>query len=156
MHFGLLNNDCLWVMDETQLMGMGEGAHGPSWLARTVAIRDRLGPFRLAYLETLLRAADARASQSCRLDPSLDGGPGVAAHVELRKGPLGSDVSGQLTPAEESRVADLVKDGLGIQHTFRPEPLYKQTGQGHYASNTVEEIQRARRNKSGGGSNQPS
>ena len=23
MHFGLLNNDCLWVMDETQLMGAG-------------------------------------------------------------------------------------------------------------------------------------
>jgi len=25
MHFGLLNNDCLWVMDETQLMGPGVG-----------------------------------------------------------------------------------------------------------------------------------
>src|SRR3989440_12906314 len=23
MHFGLLNNDCLWIMDETQLMGPG-------------------------------------------------------------------------------------------------------------------------------------
>ncbi len=44
-------------------MRMGEGEHGPSWLARTVALRDRLGPFRLAYLETLLRAADARASR---------------------------------------------------------------------------------------------
>lgn len=47
-------------------MKMGEGEHGPSWLARTVALRDRtdLGPFRLAYLETLLRAADARASRN--------------------------------------------------------------------------------------------
>jgi hypothetical protein len=35
---------------------------GPSWLARTIALRDRLGPFHLAFLETLLRAADARAS----------------------------------------------------------------------------------------------
>ena len=37
---------------------------GPSWLARTTALRDapELGPFRLALLETLLRAADARAS----------------------------------------------------------------------------------------------
>jgi CRISPR-associated endonuclease/helicase Cas3 len=43
-------------------MQMGEGRRGPSWLARTVALRDRLGPFRLAYLETLLRSADARAS----------------------------------------------------------------------------------------------
>lgn len=25
MHFGLLNNDCLWVLDETQLMGPGVG-----------------------------------------------------------------------------------------------------------------------------------
>jgi CRISPR-associated endonuclease/helicase Cas3 len=23
VHFGLLNNDCLWVLDETQLMGVG-------------------------------------------------------------------------------------------------------------------------------------
>ena len=45
-------------------MQMGEGKHGPSWLACTVALRDHLGPFRLAYLETLLRAADARASMS--------------------------------------------------------------------------------------------
>ncbi len=38
--------------------------YGPSWLARMLALRDapHLGPFRLAYLETLLRAADMRAS----------------------------------------------------------------------------------------------
>jgi CRISPR-associated endonuclease/helicase Cas3 len=45
------------------LMQMGEGEHGPSWLARMIALRDRLGPFHLAYLETLLRAADMRASR---------------------------------------------------------------------------------------------
>lgn len=35
-----------------------------SWLSRTLRLRDspELGPFRLAYLEALLRAADARAS----------------------------------------------------------------------------------------------
>jgi CRISPR-associated endonuclease/helicase Cas3 len=44
-------------------MQMGEGRHGPSWLARTISLRDRLGPFRLAFLETILRAADARASR---------------------------------------------------------------------------------------------
>ena len=47
---------------DLSFMKMGEGQHGPSWLARTVVLRDRLGPFRLAFLETLLRAADARAS----------------------------------------------------------------------------------------------
>lgn len=43
------------------LMRLGEG----SWLERMIALRDdteNLGPFRLAFLETLLRAADMRAS----------------------------------------------------------------------------------------------
>ena len=45
------------------LMEMGfDSARGPSWLARMLALRDRLGLFPLAYLETLLRAADGRAS----------------------------------------------------------------------------------------------
>jgi CRISPR-associated endonuclease/helicase Cas3 len=33
-----------------------------SWSAAALALRDELGPFRLAYLEALLRAADCRAS----------------------------------------------------------------------------------------------
>jgi len=59
--------DGLAVLETTldlSFMKMGEGPHGPSWLARTVALRDRLGPFRLAFLETMLRAADARASRN--------------------------------------------------------------------------------------------
>ncbi len=36
----------------------------PSWAERMIRLRDRFGPFRLAYLEALLRAADWRASQS--------------------------------------------------------------------------------------------
>ncbi len=35
----------------------------PSWAERMIRLRDSLGPFRLAYLEALLRAADWRASQ---------------------------------------------------------------------------------------------
>ncbi len=34
----------------------------PSWVERIIILRDTLGPFVLAYLETLLRAADQRAS----------------------------------------------------------------------------------------------
>lgn len=49
---------------DLSFMKMGEGPHGPSWLARAIALRDRLGPFRLAFLETTLRAADARASRN--------------------------------------------------------------------------------------------
>jgi CRISPR-associated endonuclease/helicase Cas3 len=48
-------------------MELGEDEKtGPSWLARMLALRDDpgLGPFRLAFLEALLRAADMRASRS--------------------------------------------------------------------------------------------
>ena len=48
---------------DLSFMQMGDGEHGASWLARMIALRDRLGPFRLAYLETILRAADAKGSQ---------------------------------------------------------------------------------------------
>ena len=54
---------------DLSFMKMGEGQHGPSWLARAIALRDRLGPFRLAFLETLLRAADARASEKANQAP---------------------------------------------------------------------------------------
>jgi CRISPR-associated endonuclease/helicase Cas3 len=35
----------------------------PSWVERMIGLRDTLGPFRLAYLEAILRAADMRASR---------------------------------------------------------------------------------------------
>ena len=57
---------------DLSFMRMGEGPNGPSWLARTVALRDRLGPFYLALLETVLRAADARASRERTLTASND------------------------------------------------------------------------------------
>ena len=37
---------------------------GASWTERVLGLLEKFGPFRLAYLETLLRAADCRASQS--------------------------------------------------------------------------------------------
>lgn len=36
----------------------------PSWIERVLRLRDELGPFRLAYLEAALRAADERASKA--------------------------------------------------------------------------------------------
>jgi CRISPR-associated endonuclease/helicase Cas3 len=36
----------------------------PSWAERMLRLRDTLGPFRLAYLEAILRAADMRASKA--------------------------------------------------------------------------------------------
>ena len=37
---------------------------GASWTERVLGLLARFGPFRLAYFETLLRAADCRASQT--------------------------------------------------------------------------------------------
>jgi CRISPR-associated endonuclease/helicase Cas3 len=49
---------------DLSFMELGDGPHGPSWLARMLALRDdtALGPFRLGFLESLLRIADWRAS----------------------------------------------------------------------------------------------
>jgi CRISPR-associated endonuclease/helicase Cas3 len=45
------------------LMELGEGAQGPSWTARTQALLAEYGPFRLAWLEALVRIADWRATR---------------------------------------------------------------------------------------------
>jgi CRISPR-associated endonuclease/helicase Cas3 len=44
------------------LMELGEGEQGSSWTARTLKLLGEHGPFRLAWLETLVRLADWRAS----------------------------------------------------------------------------------------------
>lgn len=56
-----------FTMPETtlhlDLMRMGrDGLGRPSWLCRMITLRDSIGPFGLAWLEMLLRAADMRAS----------------------------------------------------------------------------------------------
>ncbi|MBX3251073.1 MAG: CRISPR-associated endonuclease Cas3'' [Myxococcales bacterium] len=49
---------------------LGRGDHGASWTDRVVRLLEELGPFRLAYLEALVRIADWRASEqpSSRLE----------------------------------------------------------------------------------------
>ena len=46
------------------LMQLGEGPLGASWSARCQALLKEYGPFRLAFLESLLRIADWRASKA--------------------------------------------------------------------------------------------
>jgi CRISPR-associated endonuclease/helicase Cas3 len=45
------------------VMELGEGPQGPSWIARTQRLLKDYGPFRLAWLETLVRVSDWRASK---------------------------------------------------------------------------------------------
>lgn len=45
------------------LMELGEGDMGPSWTERTQRLLEMHGPFKLAWLETLVRIADWRASR---------------------------------------------------------------------------------------------
>ncbi len=63
------------VVLDLSSMELGQDAQGqPSWIARMTALRDdkTLGPFRIAFLEGLVRAADIRASR--------DPGPEVDNH----------------------------------------------------------------------------
>jgi CRISPR-associated endonuclease/helicase Cas3 len=43
-------------------MELGGGAEGESWTAQAIALLEEYGPFRLAFLETLIRVGDWRAS----------------------------------------------------------------------------------------------
>lgn len=45
------------------LMQLGEGPQGPSWTTRTQRLLKSHGPFRLAWLESLVRIADWRATR---------------------------------------------------------------------------------------------
>jgi CRISPR-associated endonuclease/helicase Cas3 len=49
-----------------EALEVGDGGLGESWTARACRLRDRpdLGPFRLAFLEAVVRAADWRVSRS--------------------------------------------------------------------------------------------
>ena len=49
---------------QLDLMQLGEGDQGPSWTTRTQRLLRDYGPFRLAWLESLVRIADWRASRA--------------------------------------------------------------------------------------------
>lgn len=57
---GLIFPETVLNLDAMLLGGRGDGK--PSWLERMINLRDKLGVFRLAYLEAIVRAADVQAS----------------------------------------------------------------------------------------------
>lgn len=54
----------LSVQVDASMARIGTGRHGRSWTSISLGQLGRWGPFRLAYLEALLRAADSRASRA--------------------------------------------------------------------------------------------
>lgn len=74
--------------------------YGASWVERVLALREHYGSFQLAWLEALMRTADARASQ-------------IAKPLDSRLPPHQVEV--QTTPDSQDRGADLqkwIKDSL--------------------------------------------
>jgi CRISPR-associated endonuclease/helicase Cas3 len=56
------------------VMEIGGGATGRSWATRTLALLETYGPFRLAFLEALVRLADWRASEAEQADGAAQEG----------------------------------------------------------------------------------
>ncbi|NJK31191.1 MAG: hypothetical protein HC927_01570 [Deltaproteobacteria bacterium] len=53
---------------ELSLMELGRHEGKASWTERALALLDEYGPFKLAYLEALLRIADWRATRKRGVD----------------------------------------------------------------------------------------
>jgi hypothetical protein len=97
---------------------------------------------RLSKLEARLRGwGRSDLAQIVQTTVRLPSEGGSTSGDQLRETPPAYPA---LSAAEEALVADLVADGLSIQDKFRPEALYKRTGQGHYDSGTVEEIRKTK------------
>ncbi len=70
---------------DLELMEFGRGREGPSWSQGVLTLLNDLGPFRLAFLEALLRAADARGSRAA--------GSNGTSKIEVKKVPPKGDAN---------------------------------------------------------------
>jgi len=85
-------------------MLLGSDDEQPTWLQRALRLRDGpdVGPFRLAYLEAILRAADVRASM--RIMPSEPEGMEPSSPAEASDG----DAPGAASETEQETEAESV------------------------------------------------
>src|SRR5699024_3615229 len=97
------------------LMELGEGEQGASWTERTLNLLDHHGPFRLAWLETLVRLADWRASAAEQLELS-PGEPQNESHeLDQSHRELAQAAAGRATAAATGEPAVQ----CGAQHGLR-------------------------------------
>ncbi|MCX6880699.1 MAG: CRISPR-associated helicase Cas3' [Verrucomicrobia bacterium] len=68
MHYGLLNNDCLWIFDEVQLMGAGLPT-----TAQLAAFRDGLGTARPCHTWWMSATSDPAWLKTVDFDPGILG-----------------------------------------------------------------------------------
>jgi CRISPR-associated endonuclease/helicase Cas3 len=103
---------------DLSLMRLGETDGSPSWTARVLSLRDAadLGLFRLAWLETLLRAADAAGSKIAS-SPNLEHPPShdVAAkhHPVATTSRPGEAASSLADGSESGRAQHGLRTGAG-------------------------------------------
>jgi len=97
------------------LMELGEGEQGCSWAARVLALLNEHGPFRLAWLETLVRLADWRASAAEQLATSSSLDQNAHHGLENQHPPLATARSPAATPDPSGEAA---AQG-GAQHGLR-------------------------------------
>ncbi|MEW6542256.1 MAG: CRISPR-associated helicase Cas3' [Nitrospirota bacterium] len=86
MHYGLLNNDCLWVMDEVQLMGVGLAT-----TAQLQAFRERFGtcgPAKSVWMSATLKTealATVDFAEQAKALPSLSLSRDDTRHADIEK-----------------------------------------------------------------------
>jgi CRISPR-associated endonuclease/helicase Cas3 len=97
------------------LMELGLGEQGASWSERALRLLDQFGPFLLAWLETLVRLADWRASAAEQLEPCTEGSHNAGHGLDSSHRALAQPAtSGAATPTSGESAAQ-----GGAQHGFR-------------------------------------
>lgn len=147
LHFGLLNNDCLWVIDEVQLVGSGVAT-----TAQLQALRRKLGtvlPTRTSWMsatlqEDWLRTVDVEDADLQGLLALTDADlihPTVVKRREARKsiGPAASrmgdlrDLAAEVTAAHRAHTRTLVI----VNTVERARNLFIEIGKGKQPATVV-------------------
>lgn len=117
MHYALLNNDCLWIMDEVQLMGVGL-----TTTAQLQAFREKFGTFGPA--QSVWMSATLKPGTLCTVD--------FAERAEtLPRLSLNAD------DTKHSRIAVRVS---AVKLLHKAETMWRQETKNDYAERLAEEI----------------